>query len=236
MAQVMLEQTYKDCYSFQTVNLEGDGTKYLAVDTTTKHVLLYNEDHSLWKRIETSLPDGASFMGVACVSRKLINIDDEIELTFSYTKSGISTTRIYKEDGSIYQTIFDAYRCQPVKVNSKWKIIAYKPSNGYEVYSVPGEYLGISKPGGSSGDVESSSTFFPNPMEASATLKYTLPAGIREGTVSIYDIKGNSIRSYRVTDQFSEILIARGDLSAGMYTYTLQTPGGAVSSDRFVIK
>jgi hypothetical protein len=77
---------------------------------------------------------------------------------------------------------------------------------------------------------------YPNPVENAATLKYTLPAGTREATLNVYDLPGNVIRTYQVTDQFADILIQRESLPAGTYIYKLSAGNRILSAEKFIIK
>lgn len=238
-AQLTLEHTYAKTRNLEVVNIEDEGNKYCLIDTATNNVLLYNEDHSLWKRINTTVPAGSIFRGVACISKRMIDLNDDIELAFTYYTPGgtyVYATQIYKEDGTVIKTLPDVHYCFPAIVNGKWKIIAYKVDDmTSDVYSVPGKFLNIVKPGAGSTD-ESTSMLYPNPMESAAMLKYQLPAGTHEANLSIYDMQGKLVRSYQVTDQFAEILVSREELPAGTYIYKLHTTTSVISTDNFLIK
>lgn len=240
-AQLILEHTYSESNYVTLVSIEGEGNKYLSVDSSSKNVLLYNEDHSLWKRINTILPDNSVLESISCVSKKLIDLDDDIELAYSFVVPSSSSapplfvTRIYKEDGTILMTLPDVWKCTPVKVNSNWKILAYTTTKSEtEVYSVPGAYLSIKRPE-FDGSSEYLSLLYPNPMESSATLNYQLPKGTHVAKLKVYDINGKIMREYDITDQFSEILIGRGDLPSGLYTYKLHSSNQIISTKMFSV-
>ena len=75
-AQVVLEHSYNENWPMEVVNIEGDGYKYLGIDTTTKAIKIYNTDHSLWKTINTSIPQGATIYSVSSYASKyLFNAD-----------------------------------------------------------------------------------------------------------------------------------------------------------------
>lgn len=84
-AQVVLEHSYSSNWQMEVVNIEGDGYKYLGVDTLTKDIKIYNTDHSLWKTIHTSIPAGATVYSVSSFASKyLFNADNKIETMVLY--------------------------------------------------------------------------------------------------------------------------------------------------------
>lgn len=236
-AQVTYEKTYSRAKVFTVVNIEGDGHKYLILDSFSNNVQLYNPNHTPWKLINTTVPSGSVFYNVSCVSKKLMNTDDQIELSFSYYTDfpnfRLYTTKIYREDGSTILEAPEIAYLNPVRVNNDWKLIGYKPhSNEHVVFGVPGQYLGIPK----TGNNDASAMLYPNPMDAAATLKYKLPTGTRYGKISVYNMQGGLVRDYDITDHFSEILIQRGDLPAGVYNYKITAGGNVMAGERFAVK
>lgn len=80
-AQVTLEHSYSSNWQMEVVNIEGDGYKYLGVDTATKDIKIYNTDHSLWKTIHTNIPQSAVIYSTSSYASKyLFNADNKIEL------------------------------------------------------------------------------------------------------------------------------------------------------------
>lgn len=239
IAQVTEENRYSSLRTFQVVSLEGETQKFMLVDSATYNVLLFNDNHTLWKRINTTLSWGSTFAGIGCISTKLFNMDSDVELSFSYYAVGAPTTyatEIWNEKGSIVQTLYGIGGLYPITINGKTKVIGTKVSSKETiVYSVPGKMAYITTPSpGTTTTPEA--TLFPNPMGSAATLRYTLPAGVREASLAIYDITGHEVRRYTVTDHFSDILINRGELPSGMYVYKLITASGETVGEGFVVE
>jgi len=78
--QITLEQSY--AVSGTLTQLENDGYKYFFMDVVNSQCRLYNLDHSLWKTIDLSVPEGYWLYEIAYVSQKLFDTDDLIELSY----------------------------------------------------------------------------------------------------------------------------------------------------------
>jgi hypothetical protein len=235
-AQMTLEHTYQNTAAFQTANIEGEGNKYVFFDKLNNDIKLYNEDHSLYKSIDSHLPANGTPSAVTCVSKKLFDGDDNVEVAFSYQVSGQNATVIVKDDGSIVKILSGIGFCAPKKMNSKWVIVATNASD-VEIYTVPGQYLGLRPAPGSNEEArEADALLYPNPMATAATLSYTLPAKVHMATVEVYNSAGVLVRTYQVTDQFHDVLISRGELPAGNYFYTVKGFGMNSVSNKFTIQ
>lgn len=236
-AQISLENTYSKVSGFGVFNFDSDGDKFVFYDADSRNIQLYNTNHTLWKSFSSQIPTGYNLAGLYCVSKKFFNGDNSIEAAVGFYSTSPTkyTLHIVKDDGSKLLTIDDGYYCFARKVNSDWKFIAYKSSYTEAlVYSVPGVYTSMAPE--PSSPITEPSSIFPNPFSAAATLKYSLPSGSREGTIEVYNLSGTLVRTYRVTDHFSDILITRGELPAGMYVYKVSAEGRPVASERFVIE
>lgn len=238
-AQITIEKSYSGIGQVSVVNLEDYGHKYMITHAGAVKVELYNSDHSLWKTIHPYVPNGHTFIGVSYVSSKLFDLDAGLELILIYSKDGASppnpTTQVINEDGTVIKTFATSFPSGVVKVDNDWKLIITVSTtpNYSEVYSLPGQQVYIQKPGG--GD-DAELSMYPNPMHDAATLEYTLPSGTSSGLLQVYNAAGAMVRSYHVTNQFSSIIINRGDLPAGSYIYRLQAQGVQPVSRPFIIQ
>jgi len=238
-AQVVLEHSYSTNWQMEVVNIEGDGYKYLGVDTTTKDIKIYNTDHSLWKTINTSIPQDATISSAnSYASKYLFNADNKIEVLVSfYTLSPtiVYTATLYNEDGVVLNTFNNTALCNIANVNGNWKLLARNGSFPpyTDVYTLPGQWTGVSVLGKATPDA---SNIFPNPVENTATIMYSLPAGVHQGTLSVYNGAGTLIRTYNVTSQFNSIMISKGELPAGIYVYDITTSTGRQAGQKFVVQ
>jgi hypothetical protein len=145
------------------------------------------------------------------------------------------TTQIINDDGSVIHTFNEANGLNVWNVNNSWKAVVSKQgaSPSQDVYSLPGQQLNIKSPAG--GD-DAELSMYPNPMHEAATLEYSLPSGTTSGQLQVYSTSGALVRSYNVTNQFSSIIIHRGDLPAGSYIYRLQATGIQPIAKPFIIQ
>lgn len=236
-AQITLEKSYHNIGTVTVHNIEDYGYKYMVVESSKLKISLFNTDHSLWKTIHYSIPAGYKFTNAYNPSSKLFDLDNEVEVILSF-RSDTGTkylTQVINDNGSVLQTFNDAASLYPVKVGSDWKAIAHIYTNhSYsDVYSLPGQQVFITTPG--SGD-ELELSMYPNPMHEAATLEYSLPSGTASGQLQVYNTSGALVRSYNVTNQFSSIIIHRGDLPAGSYIYRLQATGVQPMAKPFIIQ
>lgn len=238
-AQITFEQSYSGKGAVYVVNLEDEGYKYMLVNTTAQKVDFYNTNHALWKSINVSIPAGYTFSNAYTASTKLFDTDGGVEVVVTYYKSDTSgltyATQIVNEDGSQLKLFVDCYSIGVSKTDNGWKAIAHIYRNPVysDVYSLPGQLLGLQKPG--KGDNGADMELYPNPMGEAATLRYSLPVGEHRGVIDVYSVSGVKIRSYNVTDQYNNIIIHRNDLPGGTYYYTLTTANGTASAEKFVI-
>lgn len=236
--QVVLEHSYSSNWQMEVVNIEGDGYKYLGVDTTTKDIKIYNTDHSLWKTINTNIPQSAVIYSLSSYcSKYLFNADNKLEVMVMYyvTSPSVSyVAELYNEDGVILNTFNNASSYTIAQVNSGWKLLVRFGTSPQhtEVYSLPGQWAGTS----SLGKPSLPNKIFPNPIENTATIHYTLPNAASQGILNIYNGAGINVRSYTVTGQFNDLVIDKGSLPPGIYIYDISTANGRQAGQRFVIQ
>lgn len=99
-----------------TVNLQGAGFKYYALDTTTKKVIIYNNNYSLLKEIHYSTEGTSGSIGGLSLSDHLLNSDDKIEMFYVTKDIDSSRYMVINEDGD---TLFNkaAHYDDPVEFN-----------------------------------------------------------------------------------------------------------------------
>ena len=230
MAQITLEHAYTTNSYINVANIEGDGYKYVGIDTGSKNVQIFNTDHTLWKTINTSIPTGAhlTFANVFCTSKYLFNADNKIEIVICFYTSTGSTTRIVNEDGTIIIDI-PGYYSYIQNVSGAWKMAI----SGTNIYSLPGAYSGLKVR-----DVinDASATLFPNPIDVSATLRYKLPSTDHTAQLSIYNSAGSMVKQVTISDQYNDITISKGDLPTGLYVYSIATASGTLINSKFEIR
>jgi len=232
-SQVVHEHTYPGV-SAAYINLPVAGYKYYVMDVPNSQCKLYNNDHSLWKTINLSIPANYYLCDIQFVSENLFNTDNSIELLYVSCIYNTSLayytydTRIASESGTLLLTVpGGGYSLiYPAETGSKLLIWEYDFSVFPEkvntkVYSIPGQAATSINEGP---DVErfSLKNAFPNPTSNTVTIPYNLPVNVNKAELKVYDVSGNLIKSFVVDHTFDNIVIQTNDLADGMYFYRIE--------------
>lgn len=242
-AQITLEHTHNSIVN--VYNLEDEGYKYMGVNTgvNSSTIFIYNEDHSLWKKVIPPIPSKSYSISASALSTKLFNSNGAVEMIITYidTSAGLSNWKgcleVIDENGA---SLLKLIRNQTSmngsihKVGNRFKMFVYDYTNAKtDVYDLPGKMLNVQKPGKGQ---ETSSSFYPNPMNSAATLSYTLPDGVQQGNIQVYNSQGVLVRSYPVSNNSGFVSVERGALPAGNYIYQVQTTGAQQASHVFTVQ
>jgi len=232
--QITLEHTYTGV-SAAYINLPVAGYKYYIMDVANKQCRLYNNDHSLWKTVNLSIPANYYLCDIQYVTEDLFNADDLIELlyvSYNYNTSlayYTYDTRIVNENGtSLYSMPGAGYSyIYPAENGSKLLVWVYNYSlSPYTVntlvYSIPGqlntaivediESSKISQPGA-----------FPNPSIGEVTIPYSLPSNVQQAELKLYSMNGVLLKSFTIDHTFDSILLKTTELPAGIYVYRIES-------------
>lgn len=237
-AQVTLEKSYATAYQTQVVYIENEGAKYFNVSDQHNKAYIYNADHSVWKTINLNLIGGVTHMHPtpALVSKYLFDSDAEIEFLVTYYVGATSYTDLINEDGTLIKRFNNCVYADLLHVNNDWKLLATISGSSHvytDVYALPGQYTGILP---QDGKESPEASLYPNPVETSATLRYSLPNGTHTGSIKVYNSAGAMVRNYTVSSQHDNILIYKNELPAGVYTYSVSAPGYQAVADKFIIR
>lgn len=233
-SQISPEYTYTGV-SASYVKLPEAGYKYYVMDVANKQCRFYNNDHSLWKTINLSVPANYFLYDIKFVSEDLFNTDNTIE--FLYVSYNYNTaqeyytydTRIADETGKILLSVpgggySDIY---PSQNGSKLFVWVYDYSTAIykvntQVYSIPGQVT-TALPEMSVSSNMRLPRAFPNPATTSITIPYFLPQHINQAELKLYGMSGNLVKTFLVDRAFDHLSIQIGDLPAGMYVYRIET-------------
>ncbi len=75
----------------------------------------------------------------------------------------------------------------------------------------------------------------PNPFSSSTTIRYTLPAGISNGTIGVFDLNGKLQLQYSGLRSSAQVVIDGNTLAPGMYIYSLLAEGQEVISRKMIL-
>ena len=254
-SQIKLEKTIDNTANkaeYQFVNLSQQGTKLVALDTEKGELTFYNEDYTLYKKVNIELilspsTSKAMFFNIGYISDNLFNLDNKIEFLVQYSDWTKPTVRVYSETGEIlFEKIgrlptSEDYSKMPVsiyEVGGKSKMIInsvdYKST---EIYTLPGNLLL------SVTDVEADKTkydikLFPNPASQNKiSIAYTLPDNIKLNKVNIYNTLGQVVKTVKLDNQSNNSVdIDTQNLQKGTYFCELIGNKGKISASQFVIQ
>ena len=76
----------------------------------------------------------------------------------------------------------------------------------------------------------------PNPFSENTTIGYYISENAVQASIRVYNLKGEQIRFYPITDTHGEISIEASELPEGMYIYTLYIDGVETESHKMILK
>ena len=237
-------------HQFYLIHLEIDGDKYVEIDKGAQTIDFYDLSHTLWKSINYSgisiiSPDPSgdkSECSILYISQSLFNTDTKVEFMYAYWwyKTTDSTwhaiTQIVNEDGSILFSRDAAPLVQPAWHDQYYPI--YNTTNGTklilsnvngtaEIFSLAGTFTSGIATNNILGNAAQMS-LFPNPSTGGGmiTINYTLPTETRTANLLVFDTQGRQVKSYKIGNGMSNILVNPAELSKGTYFYSIQTEEG----------
>jgi len=246
------------------VKLSSSGYKYVMNDTNTITLYNLNHTLFKTITIPIS-GFAAFFpypkVQVYYVSEELFNTNPaNIEYLVSYSDpSYVGHIRVYDELGNMLFSK-DSTVIQLTDTYGNENFISYTPSGikmiisqadnsggskGYaSVYSLPGTLPCHDCVNGTTtglvttndGNVqEGKISNYPNPSNGQTTVEYNLPQGVTTADLVFYNITGQEIKRFKVTNAFRDILISTADLEAGTYYYQLQTATGFNAGKKMIV-
>jgi hypothetical protein len=249
---IQLEQNYFDHRNMTLHYIEGEGHKYVGFDTSTKTIMFYNLDHSVFKTIGTNLGNKiVDSFKIQYPSRTLFNLNNDMDVLFSYKEyNGFwwEPKMVVLSELTLSYGISNGISAEIRKTPyNGWKMIVERNiSNGSSyvrgasVYSLPGnirecncfdvntDIINHDDDPELPGMIPTNpipSSIYPNPMNNSSTIRYTLPNGVNTAQLGIYNHMGLLMKTYTVSDQFEDIIIYKEDLPAGEYIYKINGVG-----------
>ena len=246
--QITLQHTYN--YSTAVVKLETLGYKYYLMDVPTKQVRIYNMDHSLFKTINCTVPNGYFLSDIKFVSENLFNSDSQIELAYTYYKYVSTSTSYYyiygakviTEDGTVLQPIDGAQYLYVNKTgDTEYKLFAYCfdysvfPEKVWTViYNLPGKVYSFASFSAEQPDLLLKS--YPNPATDLVTVNYDLPANVGTGKLYLMDNSGRAVSSYIIDQHTDHLELNVGGLSDGVYHYFIEYGNTRSESKKMVVR
>lgn len=233
-AQITPEHTYTGV-SAAYIHLPVAGYKYYVMDVANKQCRLYNNDHSLWKTINLSIPAGYYLCDIQYVTEDLFNTDNLIEMLYvscnynTTLKYYTYDTRIVNENGTLLLSMpYAGYSyVYPAETGSKLFMWIYDFSVFPEtvntmVYPIPGNLKPLTT--GSPDELKSSlRSAYPNPATNEVTIPYSLPSNVKQAELKLYSMNGRLVKSFTIDHTFNSLLVKTSELPAGLYVYRIES-------------
>lgn len=245
-AQISLESTYN--FSGTYTRLSNSGYKFYLMDVGTSQCRIYNTNHTLWKTINLTVPAGNYLYDIRYVSENLFTNDNSLCLAYiyySYNATGQYYTynaRIVKENGT---ELLSIPGCQYIYVHNLegigTKMIAYCYDYSVspytiqsKVYNLPGQL--VYAPAEVSEPNPAQALAFPNPAGDYTTITYFLPSGINSAELKLTDLRGITIRTWKVEAPSGSISLNTAGFPGGIYFYSLNAESYKSENFKLIIK
>jgi Chaperone of endosialidase/Secretion system C-terminal sorting domain len=76
----------------------------------------------------------------------------------------------------------------------------------------------------------------PNPFNNSTIIRYELPASVKQASLVVYDLQGKQVKQLLLGGRnAASVHLPAGELSAGMYYYTLMADGKEVETKKMIV-
>jgi len=246
-AQITLETTYSSSGTYTTLPISG--TKFYIMDVVNSQCKIYNQNHTLWKTINLSVPANNYLYDIKYVSENLFTTDNSLCLAYiyySYNETGQYYTynaKIIKENGTILRSITG---CQYLYVHSladgSTKMVSYSynysifPSTiETAVFDLAGSYVSNPEvPVNNGADFLPSA--FPNPANVEVMIPYVLPEQAQNAKLVLFDINGKNINSWPLDGKNSSLRIPTASYPRGPYLYHIEAENYRSVSGKLILQ
>lgn len=242
-AQLQLEQSY--LFSGTLTEIDEGEFKYFVMDVPLNQCRIYNEDHSLYKTINLSVPAGYYLSDIKFLSRKTFNQDENIELLYiCYKIETLNSQLVYtyamkvvSETGTVLLNLTNGGYAE-IKVGTDGpKLLAYQYIWNQSYYLV---YTNVYALETEATITEATSTkglrVFPNPAENYLNIEARQEDAHPNGKLTILDLNGKELISEQFNGRGERIILNTEGLPAGAYILNVIHDDGIRSTEKIVIK
>lgn len=246
-AQPVFEKTLNE--SATLAYLESKGEVYFALDVINKECHIYDMDLALYKTIALPVPEGYYLYDIQYLSEQLFNSDQLIELAYIYSKYVPTTgsyyytyeTKLINENGSVLETFPGAgHTMVHETIGHGKKFLVYEYNYSVIPYRTYTHIYSLPESGTKSVEysVKEAGTDlpYPNPAKHQVHIPVQLPKGISSAELTLYNLNGQVIGTYPISDADENLLLSTRQLSAGTYLYSIQSESWQSESKKLVIQ
>lgn len=230
-SQAVLEHTYPSRNFYGPAKLTNYGWVYSLIPYNNPLVLeVYTVNHTLIKTIPLPIPTGYQLYSFCGISDNLFNLDNKIEVLYSYYKYTPSVTSnlvLYNEDGSLLQFFSGQCYGYTFNIDGSYKLEtqAIYADSTTSIYSLPGTMVDIPNQNNQS-DMFS---LYPNPCSDHLSIDLlSYPASL-----TITDMMGHIIAEQKLMS--STTSINTSGFNPGQYIYSIKTSLGKVSTGKVTV-
>jgi hypothetical protein len=216
----------------------ADANKYYTYTPNGNTIFIYNWNGSLYKTIIITPPSGYTVYYVYCLSKKVINNDEKLEMCVFFHSSTVDNSYskmwLINEDGTklndfgnaaSFSANYDVYNGEKHLIIKKTLI--NPTSYTTVIYSCSGSgSVSIAQPNNTE-----LGAAFPNPTSSMVTLPYHLSSSNNTAKMHIYDMSGKLVKTISVGPHFSEVMVDVSSFPSGMYIYECEG-----KTSKFVVK
>lgn len=229
-AQITLEKSYNHSGTF--VEIEPGIFKFFVMDVPLKQIRLYNDDHSLFKTIQLSVPSGYFLYDVKYISRYTFNDDSNIELLYIYQKTEIINSlnvnsygmKVINDNGSILLNLQDGAYAEIIATSNGNRLLAYQYIWNTSYYLINTNIYTLSGNPSATNYTPLNPTIvaFPNPVSANSSLNLSLPGDLNISSYKIIDLNGKIISEKHLSQYGTQAELVVPNANKGMYLLQLQ--------------
>ncbi len=240
-AQITPETTYS--YSGTYTELSFSGTKFFLMDVGASQCRIYNQNHSLWKTINLSIPANNYLFDIKYVSEGLFTTDNGLCLTYfyySYNEIGqyySYNAKIIRENGTV---LLNLPGCQYLYIHTladgSSKLVAYlydysvtPYSIQTAVYNLPGTQISLNE--SHAGQMPA----WPNPATDFIQIPYHLSANTQGALIRFFDVNGRELWVKTLEQPAGVLSIPVVSYPRGTYFYRIETPNQPAFVSKIVL-
>lgn len=218
----------------------ADANMYYTYMPNGNSISIYNWNGSLYKTVYVTPPSGYSVQIVSCLSKKIINNDDKLEMCVVFVSSSTDNSShkmwLINEDGTKLNDFGNAYSWSSgyathnggkhLNITKMLVDASYNLSYTTIIYNCSGSgSLGIAQP--NSTELRAA---YPNPANNTITIPYKL-GNKATSEIHIYNAHGQLYTTIPIGAHFNEIKLDISSFPAGLYIYECEG-----ISNRFIVQ
>ena len=239
-SQITLDATYEGSAGFSQI--KENAFRFYNYDTTNRQCVIYDDQHQQLNAIDLGLTDSQYLSSINYVSENLFDLDENLELLFTFSEWVLVDTtwylyyqsKVINENGDLLVNLPGAQYNSVTNTNSGSELLSWVYD--YALSSYPIETLVYHIPGNYS-DVENKSAdeqmaAWPNPC----TQQIYLPVSENSNSIRIFNEQGLLVDEVNSSSTQTPVKYSVNHLSAGLYFYQSISDNKEGKMNKFIIQ